>query len=156
MKKILTILLAAVTTVLLSSCIIYAAPTPTYTMYFQNDTTNQYIYDWYLKDSDGNKYTISDDYCEVAPGYYDSKSGLYEKDYQVWFCVYSSSRSNYDVYLHNNTFVHVNSDTTYRVTTEKYYVGGPRSAASEAENEETRFILVDSNGNKYELVSDNE
>lgn len=159
MKKLLTILLAAVTTLILSGCVINLSNlnTTTHTMYFHNDTKNQNVFDWYLKDSSGDNYEISDDYCEVSPLSYSSISGLYTNDYQVWFCIYSNPDADAnDVYLHTQNFVHVDSDTTFRLSTVKYYTGKPRSAAPNAEGDETKFVLVDSNGNKYELVSDNQ
>lgn len=157
MKKLLTILLAAVTTLILSGCVINLSNlsnlnTTTHTMYFYNDT-DQDVHDWYLKDSSGDNYEISDDYCEVSPSSYSSISGLHTNYYQVWFCIYKGAKT--DVYMHTDNYVHVDSDTTFRLSTESYYTGKPRSAAPNAEGDETKFVLVDSNGNKYELVSDN-
>lgn len=152
MKKIATIIMITLTAILLSGCIINVESV-THTMYFQNDSPTQYVYDWYLKDTNGKKYTISDDYCPVPCNSSSYISGLFRKDYQVWFCIYSNPRT--DVYLHSAGFVNLDSDTTFRLSDESYYGGAPRSAGKAInENAEPELTLVDSNGNQYKLVTE--
>ena len=57
MKKIATIIMITLTAILLSGCVINVESV-THTMYFQNDSSTQYVYDWYLKDTNGKNYTI--------------------------------------------------------------------------------------------------
>ena len=151
MKKITTIIMLALTALMLSSCVINLEPV-THTMYFQNDSRTQHVYDWYVKDSDGTKYVISKDYCAVPCNSTSAISGLYTKDYQVWFCIYSGIRS--DVYTHSAGFVRLDSDTTFSLSSVSYYGGKPRSAEGTIEDAESDFVLIDSNGNKYELVTE--
>ena len=140
------------TAILLSGCVINVESV-THTMYFQNDSYTQPVYDWYLKDSNGNKYTLSDDYCPVPVRSTSYMSGLYTKDYQVWFCIYQSPRADY--YTHSEGFVKLDSDTTFRLSNESYYGGAPRSAGKAInENAEPELTLVDSNGNQYKLVTE--
>ena len=149
MKKIFSILLASMVIGLFSSCILVV---PEYTMYFYNDTTKQYVYDWYLIDSDGDDYAASKDYCEVAPGEYDYISNLKEDCYQVWFCVYQTRDKDY--YVHTDNYFELNSDATFYLSDTKAYTGTPRSASSGNDNFEDTYVLKDSNGNEYKLVRD--
>ena len=155
MKKVLSILLIASALMLLASCII-VPPEIRHTFYFNNNTSD-HIYDWYLKDESGNNYALSDDYCEV-PAHHISSMTVEEGYYQVWFCISSitTPRSNVDVYAHTTTFVHLDSDVTFKRMTNLYYTGYVRSAESAGNSsDETNFVLVDSNGNEYPLVYGN-
>ncbi len=157
MKKLISLLLIAITAITLSSCVIVTNDTPvTYTMYFNNNTDTQYIYDWYVKDRAGHQYVLSDEYCRVPQGCTSSISGLRAGDYQVWFCIYSNpNRSKSDVYIDLGTFVYVNSDVTFNLYEEDYTIGRPyRSALEENESNSKKLVIVDSNGNKYELLND--
>lgn len=151
MKKLFPILALSMIIGLFSSCIINFESSK-YTMYFDNDTSTQYIYDWYVKDSNNHNYTISSEYCPVPPGEYSSISGLSEGNYQVWFCIYSNPRRDTDVYMHPESFVHVDADVTFSLYDESYTYGRARSAANGEETEESRFVLIDSKGNRYPLV----
>lgn len=155
MKKIATIIMITLTAILLSSCVINLEPV-THKMYFQNNSYTQHVYDWYLKDSNGKKYIKSDDYCPVPVRSNSYMSGLYTKEYQVWFCIYSNPRT--DIYLHSNGFATVDSDTTFRLSDDSeeiFYGGAPRSAGKTVnENAEPELTLVDSKGNQYKLVTE--
>ena len=153
MKKLISFMLIAISAIMLSSCIINIEE-PKYTIYFNNDSDTQYIYDWYVKDSSGNNYTLSKEYCPIPQRGASSIGGLREGDYQVWFCVYSNAKRDTDVYVHPTTFVHLNADVTYSLRNDNYTYGRPRSALNE-ETEAENFVLVDSNGNTFELVSGN-
>lgn len=155
MKKIIPILLVAITTIMLSSCIIIAEE-PKYTIYFYNDTYTQHVYDWYVKDADGYNHVASKDYCMVAPGEYDYIDDLSKDYYEVWFCVYSSRST--DLYLHTNQ-IKLDRDTTFRLAIEEFIIGSPRTVAditSIEETDESKFVLIDSEGNTYQLFSANE
>ncbi len=148
MKKFLTIMLIAITAVMLSSCIIVTkeTPVPTYTMYFSNDTKS-HVYDWFLKDKDDNNYTISDEYCEVPTKTTSAMSGLYEKYYQVWFCLYSSR--NEDVYLYTNTFVLLDEDTIFHLS-DKSFTSRSVINADNSDSEK-HYVLRTSDGQEFEL-----
>lgn len=158
MKKLFSALIILASVLVMSSCVIVASdstPDPTYTLYFFNDSENTHIYDWYLKDDGGHNYEKSKDYVPVKPGEISSISDLHKDYYQVWFCVYSSPNRDTDVYTHTKNFVYLNSDTTFRLASESYRDGRPRSVSSSIEqSEELKYVLIDSNGNKYPLVQD--
>ena len=148
MNKLLSILLVAMTAVMLSSCIIVntADSTPTYSMTFSNDTQS-YVYDWYLKDRAGENYAKSDNYCEVPRGTSSTKSGLKERDYQVWFCLLSTR--NADVYLYTNNYTHLDRDQVFYLYDQSFYA---RSAAGAAdENAEPEYVLRTADGTIIEL-----
>ena len=149
MKKIISVLLLALTLTLFSSCIIIDISK--HTMYFYNDTTNQNVYDWYVKDSDGENHLPSTGWNEVPPGTYDKIENLPEGLYTVWFCVYTGGAG--EVYAHTQNYVNLDTDTTFHLSDERCYKGSPRSAvSSEEDNNDEELALIDSNGNKYELV----
>lgn len=149
MKKIFSILLASMVIGLFSSCILVL---PEHTLYFYNDTKNEYVYDWYLKDLDGTEYAVSSGYCEVGPGEYDYISNLKENCYQVWFC--EKRTQDKDYYWHTDNYFELNSDATFYLSNTKTYSGSPRSAVSENNNFENNYVLKDSKGNVYKLVRD--
>ena len=148
MKKYVPLFAIILTTLILSSCILVL---PTYTMYFYNDTNNT-VFDWYLKNDNGTNFTISEDYCEVPPKHYSSKSGLTEGYYQVWFCTFSAAGR--DAYYYSENFVHLNSDTTYYLKSDDFYTGSPIKSNNSLNEKTTEpaFTLVDSNGNEYKLI----
>ena len=64
MKKLIPLLSLTLFIGLLSSCIFLPGgysdnTTPRYTMFFNNASTNQFIYDWYLKDTNNTNYVKS-------------------------------------------------------------------------------------------------
>lgn len=147
MKKIFPVLLLSMILGVFSSCII--VPPERYIFTFYNNTPSD-IYDWYLKDEYDTNYTLSDEYCRVPAGHYSSMSDLYEKDYQVWYCVYTTG--NQDVYLYSQNFFHVNKDCTFYLAEGDCWAGSPRSAiTTDTKTFESNYVLMDSNGNKYPL-----
>ena len=150
MKKIFPVFLLTAIICLFSGCVLVV---PEYTMYFCNDTDNT-VYDWYLKNDNGTKYIISEDYCVVPPKHYSSKSGLPEDYYQVWFCIFSAGGR--DVYYYSENFVHLDSDTTYYLKLDDFYAGGPSWSINSLNGiiEEPKFTLVDSQGNEYLLKTE--
>lgn len=156
MKKLLSFMLIAMSVLMLSSCVIVneEEEDPTYTVFFVNNTKDEYIYDWYLKNSRGKNFTISDNYCPVPINTVSAKGGLDKGDYQIWFCVYSNpNRGAPDVYMHTENYVHINTDVYF--TLNDYAFTSVRSASAESDIESDTYVLVDSNGNEYKLVSDN-
>lgn len=152
MKKITSILLLAFTVIMLSSCIIFTEA-PTYRVYFNNDTPS-YVYDWYIKNPDGDNYTASDSYCEIPPNHYDYVSGVPEDDYQFFFCLLATRTTDY--YLFTKTFYHIDGRTTFYLSNQGAYSGNPRSAIGPEEIEDNlenlkNLILKDSEGNVYPL-----
>lgn len=148
MKKLLSLMLIAFAAVMLSSCIIVATADepPTYSMTFINDTPG-HVYDWYLKDRAGDNYAKSDNYCEVARGDRSTKSGLKERDYQIWFCPYSSRDT--DVYLYTKNYTHLDRDQIFYLSDHSFYA---RSAAGTAdENAEPIYVLRTADGTELEL-----
>lgn len=158
MKKIFSVLLLALTLSLFTGCIFVGDvdyEPPKYTLYFFNDTSNKTIYDWFLKDDDGENHVKSDNYVPVEPGEISSISGLKKDYYQVWFCVYSATNRQSDVYVHTENFVYVDSDTTFKLDTESYVSGRPRSATGVTEaKDKSNYVLIDSKGNVYPLVQE--
>ncbi len=157
MKKIFPALMLTMIVGLFSSCVIVTTEDPKYTVYFNNNSTTQYIYDWYLKDDDNHNHVISDSYCPVSQRSVSSMSGLPRDNYQVWFCVYSYSnptRGDTNVYMHTENYVYVDKDTTFNLTSQSYTAGSPYRSAVTANNDEeiSEFVLTDSNGNTYPLV----
>ena len=148
MKKFLTIMLIAITAVMLSSCIIVTkeTPVPTYTMYFSNDTKS-HVYDWFLKDKDDNNYTISDEYCEVASGTSAAMTGLYEKYYQVWFCLLSTRTQ--DVYLYTKNYVLLDEDTIFHLS--DYSFTSRSVLNADNSDSEKHYVLRTSDGQEFEL-----
>lgn len=150
MKKLLSILMISLTAVILSSCIIVAHEEPKYKFYFVNDTLSP-VYDWYLKDEDGDNHAKSSGYCEIPPGAYSYKSGLSEDYYQLWFCPLQTIASDY--YVHTD-YIKLDEDTTYYLNLDRFYDGKPNNRS--AVNEETvsesgTLVLTDSKGNIYPL-----
>ena len=152
MKKIFPILLLAMTLGLFSSCVI-VAEVPTYKVYFNNDTA-LYVYDWYIKNYDGDNYCPDDEYCEIPPYRYDYVSGVPEDGYQFYFCLFSTRRKDY--YFYTDTFYKINETTTFYLSSKGAYIGKPRSAIGPDEIEDNpenleNLILKDSEGNEYPL-----
>lgn len=149
MKKISFALLILTAAMLFSSCVVVHADVKeeevhTYKFFFDNDT-RIYIYDWYLKDEDGNNWTKGDGYYPVAPDDRDCIYDIPEGLYQVWYCIDSGRRK--DVYTHTKNFFEINSDVVFSL---KYEECTERSAVNNASGEK-RLVLVDSNGNEYPL-----
>ena len=152
MKKILPILMLLAASFILSSCIVVAheTPEPTYKFYFVNNTSG-FVYDWYLKDSDGDNHAKSNDYCDIAPGEVASKSGLYEDDYQLWFCPLSTRAADY--YWHSGWF-ELDDDTTFYLASESFYEGKPQYRAvtsADTVSENDNLVIMDSKGNVIPL-----
>ena len=148
MKKIISVLLLALSLTVLSSCIIIN--TPTHTMYFYNNTSTK-VYDWFLKDSDGDNHLPSEGWNEVPAYKYDKMTGLSEDYYTVWFCLLTTG--NKDYYVHTENSFHIDSDTTFYLKTETCSNGSPRSANStDSDTNDEELVLIDSNGNQYKLV----
>jgi len=161
MKKLIPLLSLTLFIGLLSSCIFLPGgysdnTTPRYTMFFDNASTNQFIYDWYLKDTNNTNYVKSkNELYPVAPGKTAKISGLKTNLYQVWFCVFTSSTN--DVYLHTENYVDFDSDTTFELKDGGEYSfieGAPRNATPETSNNITDLVLIDSNGKRYPLVKE--
>lgn len=147
MKKIFPILLLSMILGVFSSCIII--PPDRYTFNFYNDTPSD-IYDWFLKDRYDTNYTLSSTWCPVPAGHYSSMTDLYEKDYQVYFCIFTTGTK--EVYSYSENFFHVDKDCTYYLSSDSCFSGSPRSAIlSDNETVEPNYVLIDSNGNKYPL-----
>lgn len=148
MKKLISIMLIALSVIMLSSCIIVANNNepPTYSMTFYNDTKS-HVYDWYLKDKDGANYAKSDNYCEVPRGDHSTKSGLRERDYQIWFCLLSTRTT--DVYAYTRNYTHLSQDQRFYLSDESFY---SRSAAgSSDDNAEPEYVLRTADGTVLEL-----
>ncbi len=153
MKKLFPVLLLTMIVGLFSSCVIVTTEEPKYTIYFNNNSSTQYIYDWYVKDDDNRNHVLSDNYCPVATNTVQSISGLPKDNYQVWFCIYTNPQRDTNVYMHTQNFVYVDQDVTFNLVQENYTSGRPRSAASVNDGDEIfDFVLTDSNGNTYPLV----
>lgn len=117
MKKITTIIMLALTAVLLSSCVINVTPESTHSFYFYNDT-NMDIRDWYLLDKDGKIYSVHKDGCAepVGIGRYSHISGLKTKYYKVFY-----EYVNYASYT--SGFFDITSDATFKTSDNKCYTG---------------------------------
>ena len=149
MKKLFPILALSMVIGLFSSCIINLHSS-TYKVYFNNDTQS-HVYDWYLKDSAGHKYAISDEYCEIDAYHYDYISGIEEGDYKFYFCLLSTRDT--DFYYSTQNFYHVEQDVTFYLSELTPYNGSPRSAVGPDDTEFTpeNLVLKDSEGNVYPL-----
>ncbi len=147
MKKLFPILALSMVIGLFSSCIIVTEK-PTYTVYFDNDTPS-YIYDWYLKDKDGNNHVHDpNSYREIAAYQYDRLTGVEEDDYQFYFCLLATRTQS--IYSYTESYYHIERDVTFYLSEQKPYNGSPRSAVG-YEEEDANLVLKDSNGNEYPL-----
>ncbi len=149
MKKLFPVLLLTMIVGLFSSCVIVtteSAP-PTYSMTFSNDTQS-HVYDWYVKDSSGKNYPISENnYCEVPRGTSSTKSGLKENDYQMWFCLLSTRTA--DVYLYTQRYTHLNQNQVFYLSEQAFYA---RSVAGTSDdNSENNYVLKTADGTVLEL-----
>ena len=153
MKKLIPLLLLLASILTLSGCVV-VFDTSKYTMFFENDTETQ-IDDWYLKDVAKHKYTGSIYYYGVEPGETSSIDNLPQNFYRVYFGI--SSGGN-DYYVHTENYVYLDSDTTFKLHNQSFHTTFIRSASSaestDIENE--KLVLIDSAGNEYALVIENE
>lgn len=154
MKKLIPILIIFSSILMLSGCEFHLHPyRERYTMFFKNNTTS-YVYDWYVKDDFGMNHTGSTEYYPVAPGETSSINNLWPDYYEVWFCLLSTDKK--DLYLHSETMTYLDSDTVFELKTEKFlYKRSISSATNEtSDDDNVRYILVDSKGNEYPLIKD--
>ncbi len=145
MKKFLTIMLVAITAVMLSSCVIVTSEsTPTYTMYFKNDTNN-YVHDWYVKNK--NDYIPYKDSParSVAPNETSSISGLSKDYYQIWYKIYSTGDT--EIFLYTENFVYLDTDTIFYLSDLSFH---SRSIDNDTNN---NFVLRTADGQELELKS---
>ena len=163
MKKIIPILLVALTAIMLSSCIIVAREEPTYTITFYNDLVDSArndIFDWYVKNDSGTNFVVSKRYATHvrSGGGYSSIGGLYEDDYCVIFTFDDTTDAfDGDIY-YTSTFFPVDRDLDFNVQeTARGYTVGVRSAENQetSEDVEKSYQIVDSEGNIYPLTKVN-
>ncbi len=153
MKKLIPILIIFSSILMLSGCEFHLHPyRERYTMFFENNTTS-YVYDWYVKDDFGMNHTGSTEYYPVAPGETSSINNLWPDYYEVWFCLYSTVSKDY--YVHTKTMTYLDSDTVFKLKTRSYHNRSISSATNEtSDDDNVRYILVDSKGNEYPLIKD--
>lgn len=151
MKKILPLLVLTGILTLFTSCV-YVGPVyhETYDFTFNNNTIWN-VYDWYLKDSDGHNHSKNGDrYNKVSALSKSTYHDLY-KDYYTVIFSYESRPDFFDYYA-SAYDVYLNTDTEYKLLQDDFYEKRAAVVSGEEVVNEPNFYLVDSEGNRIEMV----
>ena len=151
MKKIVLIMLAALSVMMLSSCIIVAEEEHRYDITCCNDTYVT-ITDWCVKKNDHITYANSDHNCEIPGGYEDTIEDLSKGDYQIFFTFQTRARLHEDDYEYTGSF-YLKDDVKFSVATRTIY---SRSAAPSSTDADSVPVLVFSDGRVVKLQPCNE
>ncbi len=154
MKKIFYILTLSLSLCLLSGCFYVAAEpkivvTPVYDISCYNNTDIT-VTDWCVKRNDLYTYANSDYNCAIFPHHTDYISDLPAGEYQIFF-TFKNRRQLHDFdYEETGTF-YLDEDVTFYVAQRNIY--GDRAAGSnEQTGNQSKYVLICSNGQEYELT----
>lgn len=147
MKKIISVLLLALTLTLFSSCIIVNDDIfSKYEIECYNNTYDT-ITDWCVKKGDDITYANSDYNCEIKPGKTDTISNLYRGYYSICISFEEKKQLHPDDYEQTDE-IYLDENVTFNVARRKYY---SRSAsASDQEDSEAQYVVI-VNGKEYPL-----
>ena len=150
MKKIISVLLLALTLSLFSSCIIIE-DTSKYDITLLNNT-GENITDWCVKSKDGERYEKDDKNCPVRAGSRDTITDIPKGYYSVCFSFAVKYQLKPDDYEISN-LVYLDEDTVFKLATRKFY--SYRSVSStDLDDENSQYVLI-INGEEYPLVKTN-
>ena len=150
MKKIISVLLLALTLTLFSSCIIIE-DTSKYDITLLNNT-DENITDWCVKSKDGERYEKDDKNCPVRAGSRDTITDIPKGYYSVCFSFEVKNQlqpEDYEI----STLVYLDEDVVFRLATRKFY--SYRSASSTDLSEANPQYILTINGKEYPLVKTN-
>lgn len=151
MKKIISVLLLALTLTLFSSCIIIE-DTSKYDITLLNNTTDENITDWCVKSKDGERYEKDDKNCPIRAGSRDTITDIPKGYYSVCFSFEVKNQlqpEDYEI----STLVYLDEDVVFRLGSRRFY--SYRSADSTDLNEENPQYILTINGKEYPLVKTN-
>ncbi len=154
MKKIFYILAAAISLCLLSSCVINTGNpkvvfTPDYDISCYNNTDIT-VTDWCVKRNDVYTYANSDYNCSIFPHNIDTIEDLTAGEYQIFFTFKNRLKLHENDYDETGIF-YLDEDVTFYVAQRNIY--GNRAAGSEEQTgNDSRYVLICSNGQEYELT----
>ena len=152
MKKIISVLLLALTLSLFSSCIIVGddsifTPVSKHDITCYNDTS-KIIYDWCVKKDDDSTYVNDEENCEIKPQKRDTIKNLNQGYYKLCFSFKDKIKLNpYD--YQESDYTYLDEDVEFSIAERTFY---SRSASSpDLENLETQYVVI-INGKEYPLT----
>ena len=119
MKKLIPFLLITFTTLMLSSCLMivpYDSST-TYTLYFDNNTNNTVVKDWYAENIFGTTYGKRDSKTRVGPGKRRSIENLPKGTYYVYYCV-NETYNSYEYEISDS--VYLSSNKVFKLSSRNF------------------------------------
>lgn len=148
MKKIISILLLALTLTLLSGCIIIDDRHFSITC---NNNTEETITDWCVKKDNNKTYANDEDTCRIKPHKEDTISNLPIGYYSI--CItfeekYQLHPSDYEI----SKEIYLDEDVTFNVAKRHFY---SRSAIADNKNDDEQQYILIINGKEYPLVKTN-